>query len=187
MEPEDKNQLDQWLYSALKQYGEAEPRAGLEGRVLANLRAANVRASAKRTWWPVWAAVAAGIAIAGVSFVAFGNKSAKKETVAVQRPSLRLPKAPIATSPAPVLISSASRKPAHRPSVRAVKAPEPRLDQFPAPRPLTQQEEMLISYVEGRPQEAGQVAQAQAELLSRDLAEFEKNYRTVQPPQDSTQ
>ncbi len=43
--------IDQWLDAALSQYAKAEPRAGLEGRVLATLQAERNRVGLKRNWW----------------------------------------------------------------------------------------------------------------------------------------
>ena len=36
MEPHDRCHWDEWLNKALQQYGEANPRPGIENRVLAN-------------------------------------------------------------------------------------------------------------------------------------------------------
>jgi hypothetical protein len=54
------------------------------------------------------------------------------------------------------------------------EAAEPKLDQFPSPRPLSKQEELLARYAREHPQEANLIAQAQAELEKQDLLEFEK-------------
>ena len=44
MRTEDNDQsAERWLDAALKQYGEAEPRPGLENRMLANLQAERAR------------------------------------------------------------------------------------------------------------------------------------------------
>ena len=49
MEPENQERLvEQWLDIGLKRYGEAEPRPGLEGRILAGLRAPNKRDGLRR-------------------------------------------------------------------------------------------------------------------------------------------
>src|ERR1700730_4043155 len=57
--------LDRELDAALAQYGAAEPRAGLEQRVLTNLQAEREKI-ASRTWWrwPVTVALAAAVTIA---------------------------------------------------------------------------------------------------------------------------
>ena len=57
--------IDEWLDRTLTQYGQAEPRPGLENRVLAAVRAERVRARPLRwRWQPVLAALSAGLLIA---------------------------------------------------------------------------------------------------------------------------
>src|SRR5947208_1998971 len=86
----DNNRLDQWLDSALSEYGEAEPRAGLEKRVMANL---------------------------------------------------------------------------------ALRTTEiPKMSQFPSPRPLSEQEKLLVRYVNESPNDAVLIAQEQAARL-REMQE----------------
>lgn len=62
---ERDRKLDQWLDEALKQYGAAEPRFGLEQRVLTNIRASEQERPRARWWrWmPAFAAIAAVIVI----------------------------------------------------------------------------------------------------------------------------
>jgi hypothetical protein len=45
---------------------------------------------------------------------------------------------------------------------QAVLANGPRLDQFPSPRPLSDEEKLLVRYVRDFPQDAIMIAQAQA-------------------------
>src|SRR5512147_231607 len=64
---ERDRKLDQWLDEALSQYSAAEPRLGLEQRVLNRLRAEE-QARAKRwnlwRWMPALTAVAAAVVVA---------------------------------------------------------------------------------------------------------------------------
>src|SRR5690349_24613202 len=60
MEPE-KNKLDQWLDQALNDYGHAEPRLGLEIRILASLATEKTRVT-RRTLWP-WAFTSVAVAL----------------------------------------------------------------------------------------------------------------------------
>ena len=54
MDPNERErEVDQWLDSALRQYGKADARPGLEIRVLANLKAERDRIAAPHRWW--WA------------------------------------------------------------------------------------------------------------------------------------
>jgi hypothetical protein len=183
MESKEQERLaDQWLDRALKRYGEAEPRPGLEGRVLANLRDADKR-SGRRAWLPAVAVAAALLVAAGVTFWGSYHGEAIKEVTANRGPAVIEvhPSKPNAfAGRAAVPAAHKQRRPARRkaPS-RLQEADEPKLDQFPSPRPLSKQEEMLARYVREHPQQARLVAQAQAELLRQDLLEFNKH----EPPQ----
>ena len=67
--------LDRQLDAALSKFAAVEPRAGLEARVLANLRIERERATRHSWWrWPAEAALAAVIAVA-VSLVWKSGKS----------------------------------------------------------------------------------------------------------------
>src|SRR5437667_4400347 len=60
----DHEYLDQWLEAALHQYGSAEPRLGLENRILAGLAAEDSRFTARQRWsWAFMAATAAGAVV----------------------------------------------------------------------------------------------------------------------------
>ncbi|MGB7331500.1 MAG: hypothetical protein WBD25_08940, partial [Terriglobales bacterium] len=52
-----------------------------------------------------------------------------------------------------------------------VVATQPKLDQFPSPQPLSEQERMLASYVAKYPETAALVAQARAEALQKEMEE----------------
>ena len=159
--------IDQLLDAALKEYGVTEPRPGLEGRILANLRAEGSHA-APRTWLrrPVLLAVATMLLTGITAFLktrdtnrplATGNHLAvpavKEGTRAPQNQSRVL---------------SASR--AHYRG-KSVVASAPRLEQFPSPQPLSKQEELLARYIEQFPREAVLMARAQTELLQREMIE----------------
>jgi len=47
----------------------------------------------------------------------------------------------------------------------------PRLDQFPSPRPLSEQEKILAMYIDRYPEHAALVAQARMETLRQDEEE----------------
>jgi hypothetical protein len=49
LEPWDRK-IDEWLDTALSEYGRAEPRAGMEARIVEKLRGRMTR----RRWWTVW-------------------------------------------------------------------------------------------------------------------------------------
>jgi hypothetical protein len=66
----------------------------------------------------------------------------------------------------------------------AAVAEEPRLEQFPSPRPLSEQEEMLARYVQEETQEAKLVAKAQTEMLKKESLEFENLINSPAPSQN---
>jgi hypothetical protein len=158
--------LDDELDAALLKYAEAEPRVGLEQRVLANLRA-QPRASAS-AWWR-WPAVVAAAAVILVGVISLVFRSPHRLSVAVvHAPGKIAPQVipgAIADIAKPVPVSK------HTARATPVKASVPHLDQFPSPQPLSEQEQMLASYVAKYPEHAALIAQARSEELQRDLAE----------------
>jgi hypothetical protein len=189
MGPKERERMaEQWLDAVFKRYGEAEPRPGLEGRVLANLRAAADGRRGRRVWWPAVAAGAALLVAAGAIFWGRHPDNARKDVTANRGPAViqvHPSKPNIVAGRVTVPTAHERRKPAHRKAPSQLReAAEPKLDQFPSPRPLSKQEEMLARYVRERPQEARLVAQAQAELMKQDLLEFEKR-DSPEPVRDS--
>jgi hypothetical protein len=176
MEPRgDEKNASQWLDAALEQYGKAEPRTGLEGRVLANVRAEQERLPERWNWWPALAVVAVMLAV-GVAVLLETGRHAMKNGIAKVQPAVvshqRAPDRGLNTTLLPKTAAVQRKRPKPTQAFRTVEAAEPRLEQFPSPQPLSEQEQMLARYVEDLPWEAKQVAQAQAALLKRDPFEF---------------
>src|SRR5579864_9190113 len=146
-EPMDTD-LDRLVDSALAKYAAVEPRAGLESRIFANLRADRSGVPERSWWrWGLAAAVATMFVIALALALRPGKSSkptiASHPDVTVQ-PVLK-PEEPI-VSPNQVAVKDMP-KPFHRArthshSLEATTALTPKLDQFPSPRPLTEQEKM---------------------------------------------
>jgi|SRR5579864_581254 hypothetical protein len=165
MELNDNNndRLDRWLDGALQQYGNPEPRTGLERRILANLKLAAQDESDSRSWWWAFATATLMACIAVAVWFGIDLHHATKKTVATANPAnvgastKRSQSAPpqVATLPHHV------KRHSMRANIEAAK--EPRLEQFPSARPLSEQEQMLSRYVREFPEQAVLVAQAQAE------------------------
>jgi hypothetical protein len=170
--------LNRELDTSLAKFATVEPRAGLEERILANLLIERQRAAVHSWWrWPAVAALAAVIVIA--VFMAWKPEKPKQE-VATQH-------APTATQSTEhggpqVLTNSKNssirphQQPGRRPKPNAfdesaVVASAPKLDQFPSPQPLSEQERMLTDYVAEHHQQAVLIAQARMVELKQDLAE----------------
>lgn len=168
--------LNRELDEALAKYAAVEPRAGLEERILANLRAEPARAPEHGWWrWSVAAALTAVVIIAlAVAWRSFQTAPALVE----HNPSSTKPSSPqqaqvvsIGEEKAPLQ----KPRPAHkttRPAHPAVVAAAlPKLDQFPSPQPLSEQEKILAKYVNEHPRQAVLVARARMAALKEDLAE----------------
>jgi hypothetical protein len=173
MRTEDNNpSADKWLDSALKQYGEAEPRPGLENRILANLQAERERLTLRSWWWkPVAAAMTIAVLMGGALLLK------RKPDVTAVTVSSHSPVTTGKSDPEKRGIPAVAPRTALKGRSRSgphIARPhsEPRLEQFPAPAPLSEQEEMLARYVRERQQEAAMVARTRAELLKQDLEQF---------------
>ncbi len=169
------NDLDRALDLALAKYAAVEPRVGLEQRILATLRAEPAR-HRKFMWrWSVALATLVVVVATGIAWRS--SKPAHPEVT--QRPLITLPTSPERpVNPAnreANVIPSQNKRPARRLSVRhaqpAVVTPAPKLDVFPSPRPLSEQEKILASYVAKAPDQAALLAEARMESLRQDHEE----------------
>ena len=111
MKPEEREpDLDQVLDQALARYSDVEPRAGLEERILANLRSQ----PQPRPWWMTWRMPALAAAILVAALVAYrvtGRVGESALNTAMQQTAG--PAQPASTQPAaPASPSSTSDKPA---------------------------------------------------------------------------
>lgn len=162
MESDEKNRfVDDWLGEALRQQGAIEPRPGLESRILANLRAENHRTAQNTRWWPVLAAAAIALAIAAAIWMDTGRR--RTPNLAVSHPDVPQAVRPQAHGNAPPLVAKLAGR--HK----ARKAMPSRLEQFPSPQPLSEQEKMLATYVQQFRHEALLIAEAQTELFEREM------------------
>jgi hypothetical protein len=171
--------LDHQLDAALAKFVRVEPRAGLEERILANLRVEQER-PAERWWWR-WPAVAALAAMIMLTLSLALRSWKPTQNIAAQYP----PVPAQSNKPAGAQIAnhgeSGSIRPhglsARRLKPRAFSGPptvvvnSPKLDEFPSPQPLSEQETILTHYVTNYPEQAALIAQARTEELRRDNAE----------------
>jgi hypothetical protein len=173
--PRNPDRLDQWLDAALHEYGSAEPRTGLESRVLANLAAERARRGVRQRWW-VYGAVAAmvcaavAVRLGEMNHKKSAGKIAGKTPLSVQTTGVGNGQSEVKRSGVGAAVERRARP--HR-AKGAEVAEGPRLSQFPSPRGLSEQEQLLLRYVTESPSEAVLVAKEQAEwrrkmLESRD-------------------
>lgn len=174
MGPQDKEQfVNDWFEDALKRYGEAEPRPGLENRVLTAVRTERERRmTRKRSWWPALAAVTAILTIAVGVYLA--RWDGRKEHSPIARENI-----------GSVEVSGSQPNPAIAPRIREATnqrhsgargglhsvhaSASRRLNQFPSPEPLSEQEQILARYVQQFPHEADLTAQFQAEFAYQEM------------------
>jgi hypothetical protein len=144
--PDPQDHLDLLIDTALSTY--AEPRTGLEARVLANLSAPHTR----RRWLPF--AIALPIAACLLLLLLYPRHPRTEPVHQAQH------------SPAPQIqagpqnsIAQAAHTPSRQPQPRVVAAriprtqptPLPKLDVFPTPQPLTPEEQALVHFVTPAP------------------------------------
>ncbi len=142
---------DDLLEASLEQYRGEEPRAGLEMRILAGVR---TRERAARRRWLGWAvAVCAGMVAMIALTLHFVRAPVRQPTPRASLPPKEsgaqraLLQPPLAQQPPPSF--GAHRAPLQPPQqqVRRVTIRHSRPEQFPTPFPLTEQEKLLLAYV----------------------------------------
>jgi hypothetical protein len=172
--------LERELDAALAKFATAEPRPGLDQRILANLRIEHKRA-AKRSWWR-WPAVAALAVVIIVSLSVAWRSGKPAQNIGGQQPSATVQtnqdaKTLVANNGGSGSIRPLEAGPGSRVKSRALSdpativVPAPKLEQFPSPRPLSEQETILTRYVANYPEHAALIAQARSDELRRDSAE----------------
>jgi hypothetical protein len=166
---------------------EIEPRAGLEQRILANLRAR----PEPRPWWRwmrTWVPVAvAAVLIALAVGLRIGSKPqpAKPAFAIEHQPTPPTPmKQPVPPAPAVAAERKPARDVARQQKVVAaavIRPALPRQGVFPSPVPLTPEETMLLALLRRNPSQAVMVAREQAMEWERILNKFQ-NGEAEEPP-----
>lgn len=174
----EQDELDRVLDAALAKFAAVQPRSGLEERVLAHLRAEQARVP-DRAWWR-WSAIAAVAAVIVVLLALSLRSDKPSPPIAINHLSIptQAPK-----ERATQVVPNAQRREV-RPQERAVRklavptsppevgiARAPKLEQFPSPQPLSEQEKLLCNYVAQNPEQAVLLARARTEALRQDRLE----------------
>jgi hypothetical protein len=173
MESRDRDRLEQWLRGALRQNESAEPRLGLEGRVLARIAAESNRHRTLKGWAWIFA-TASVAALSALIGLGLGTESGN----APKRTELFLPgnsMTSLGHAAAPVSLTPVARHRSHRKRIAAMvrTMEQPKLDHFPSPRPLSQQELALESYAERFPDEAALIAREQR-MFDQEIAKAQE-------------
>jgi hypothetical protein len=170
--------LDRELDAALANYAAVEPREGLEQRVLANLRARPVKETGNWEWLQGRTAVglvtvAAAMLVICAAVNSFARKAALPRLSVEQKvanseaadPGTQAQSNLVAQIEAGKRMGRSARQietsGVRKPRIVATRRETtPRLSQFPAPEPLSEQERLLIRYVEDDPERAELIAEA---------------------------
>jgi hypothetical protein len=174
------------LDRALAKYAAVEPRTGLEDRVLANLRARR-RQSLERNWWR-WSAAVALAAMIIVAAVVLRSSWPSQPIISTHPSPTRSAKEPPAevafNAIRPKQTSGSKARPGRK--SQPVEKALPKLDQFPSPQPLSEEELALARYVQSFPKEATLIAQAQREF-ELEIQKEMNNAGSESRPSGSTQ
>ena len=180
MEPKDQENLHRWLDRALVEYGNMEPRPGLEARVLANLSAERERITVRQRWfWALTLAATAAVIILAVwmeSNTGLRTKPPTSLTTASEQQA-QSQQRPVETAKPDVFQQSrkiASPRVHRNQAVHSLEAAAaPKLDRFPSSQPLSEQERLLLAYLNQTPKEEVMLAIAKTksneDLRVKDL------------------
>jgi len=191
-----REDFDRWLDLALRARVDAEPRTGLEERVLAHIAAEPARSF---SWW---AAAAAAVVVFVIAFAIIALYSGKQHAIARNRQSPSLervrPPEPSGHASAPTVAATVQRHREVRRAACCVSAraaghasaaaePAPRLMTFPSLRPQTPQERMLARLAARRG--AYEVANINGDQPLKDLSIPELNIEPMEgtPPDNGPQ
>ena len=173
--------VDRELDMVLAKYASIEPRVGLEQRILANLRAE--RQPVLKLW--SWRRTA----VAAVLLVTLATVLSWRSGKPGPSPTVRRPRMTASSIPQndQSSASAGAEKNDSRPStvfdrpavrraqpavvVSAAVAVQPKLEQFPSPRPLSEQEQILANYVAEYPETAALIAQLRTEEREKEREE----------------
>ncbi len=158
-EKDKQMQIDDMLDSLLANYSSAEPRPGLETRILANLRE-TAEKKAQYAWWDfkwLWAGMVTAAIIVAALLIS-GRHRVAPPTHVIVRTSQPAPQPEIQPH-APIAQQETARVHRHRPATapttqqNVALALRDRPAVFPTPTPLSEQEKLLLSYLAGTPRE----------------------------------
>ena len=155
---EKDRQIDDMLDSLLATYSSAEPRPGLETRILANLRDAEENKSPAGWWNLKWlwagmvtaAIIVAALLISGRHRVEPPTHVIVKTSPAVPHPEIQ-PHAPAVRNETVRIRPRKSLAPTQPQNAALALNERPAV--FPTPTPLSEQEKLLLSYLAGTPRE----------------------------------
>jgi len=184
MKTRDRDRLDEWLDKALQQYGNAEPRIGLESRILANMEAAGKRALFGYSYGWLLAAATTATVLIGLWLGVWHRPleiTKKGPTTQIAGGVGKQMGPKIAPAARPRHIGTKLPLLRHPNAAAAVESARgPRLEQFPSPRPPSKQEVLLTQYAEHFPAEARLIAQQQ-DKFQQEIQQAEQEMKNASP------
>lgn len=187
--PNKRTALDEQLDAALAKYAAVEPRVGLEERVLANLRTQE-RTTTRVPWWR-WAGAVAVALLITILLVWRLQQHSSKQVVrypanALQKTQTQIANGEMSGKHQQRQVRAAVRRSRKRALPNATQAADeasatPKLDQFPSPQPLSQEELVLARYAMEFPEEATLVARAQDEYEKEVQREMNSTNSGIRP------
>lgn len=161
----EQQNIDRWLDEGLSRYADVEPRPGLESRMLALLASEQ---PAPRTI--SWLALAFSTAALAGLLLLWLRPALQPVSGPDMRWTAQLPPVPLSLqhTTLPTAAARRSEGPRNVTVAPARHGMEAKQERFPSPSPLSEQEKMLVRFVENFPRKAALVAQTQAELYQQD-------------------
>ncbi|MGA2986146.1 MAG: hypothetical protein ABSG32_20260 [Terriglobia bacterium] len=163
MNDKEKLFVEKLIDASLRHYTGAEPRSGLEDRVLAGVRARQKAARRRKAWaWAMGvAAVAAMLTLLVIQWQ--HQQPAPSPVTAKASANLSAPALARIAPPVPPPMPHRPRRPA------APSRVDTRPQQFPTPRPLSEQEKLLVVYAQLLKNSSGAAVPKADQVPERDL------------------
>jgi hypothetical protein len=142
MDDKDKQFVDALLDASLRRYVHDEPRPGLEGRILAGVRPRQQDERRRKSlFWIVGMATAAAVVV--MLAMSWSHRRARPAPITANVPA-------IVSSPTVAKIIPPVQEPMRHKTVHHAmpSRADSRPQQFPTPRPLSEQEKLLVEYAE---------------------------------------
>ena len=152
MDDKQKQFVNELVDAALRNYSGGGPRPGLETRILAGVRVRQEAARRRAAW--LWSASLASLALMVALVVARWPRPAPAPAPYAAKAPARVSLAPAGPAAPPLLVV----KPRRPPRSRVLSQRDTRPQQFPTPRPLSEQEKLLLAYVQAVKSSAGAAA-----------------------------
>jgi hypothetical protein len=167
--------FDRKLDETLANYAKAEPRQGLENRIMARIKThdEHIRVG---LWWVWLAGTFVALSIILAIFIPLKSSRAM-HYVAVTPAKLGVGMPELRARALPPVKRGSFTQTRPRPNRQTVQR-LPTLDQFPSSEPLSEQEKVLADYVARFRDEAVLIARVNSEELLRDRAEMNMGSET---------